>query len=97
GVAKQTAFGQLFVSLLPALFIAAVLAVTYRLATAPVVEASTAGLIEAGGLVAAPASERELSTELIGQPRAEEQEAAAKEAPAEGPKRVAPPEAKTEP
>src|SRR5438552_465450 len=42
GVAKQTALGQLFVSLLPALFIAAVLAVTYRLATAPEVQASTA-------------------------------------------------------
>src|SRR5438034_1314147 len=96
GVAKQTAFGQLFVSLLPALFIAAVLAVTYRLATAPVVEASTAGLIEAGGLVAAPASERELSTELIGQPRAEEQEAAAKEAPAETTKEATSPAAKTE-
>jgi len=32
----------------PALFIAALLGVTYRMATAPEVEASTAGLIEAG-------------------------------------------------
>src|SRR5205814_2385362 len=76
GVAKQTVFGQLFVSLLPALFIAAVLAVTYRLATAPVVEASTAGLIEAGGLIAAPAAERELSTELIGQSAEDKKEPA---------------------
>jgi TRAP-type mannitol/chloroaromatic compound transport system permease large subunit len=96
GVAKQTAFAQLFVSLLPALAIAAVLAVTYRLATAPEVQASTAGLIEAGGLVAAPASERELSTELIGQPGAEEREPATKEAAPEATKQAAPPEAKTE-
>src|SRR5438874_3983438 len=96
GVDKQTALGQLFVSLLPALFIAAVLAVTYRLATAPEVVASTAGLIEAGGLVAAPASERELSTELIGQTAAEEKEPAAKEAPPEVAKQAAPSETKTE-
>ncbi|HEY2969284.1 MAG TPA: TRAP transporter large permease subunit [Casimicrobiaceae bacterium] len=96
GVPKQTAFAQLFVSLLPALAIAAVLAVTYRLATAPEVQASTAGLIEAGGLVAAPASERELSTELIGQPGAEEREPATKEAAPEATKQAAPPEAKTE-
>jgi TRAP-type mannitol/chloroaromatic compound transport system permease large subunit len=36
------------------------------MATAPVVEASTAGLIEAGGLVAAPEQESEVSTGLIG-------------------------------
>ena len=51
---RRTVLGQLFVTLVPALFIAAVLGVTYRMATAPEVEASTAGLIEAGGLVAAP-------------------------------------------
>ena len=89
GVAKPVAFRQLIVSLLPALFMAAVLAVTYRMATAPEVQASTAGLIEAGGLVAAPASERELSTELIGQPAAEESEPAAKEAAPEEAKQAA--------
>jgi TRAP-type mannitol/chloroaromatic compound transport system permease large subunit len=95
GVAKRTVLGQLLVTLLPALFIAAILGVTYRLATAPEVEASTAGLIQAGGLVAAPAQEREMSTELIGQPAAEESEGA-KEAPAEAAKQALPAEAKTE-
>src|SRR2546428_10119012 len=47
-IAKRTALGQLMVTLIPLLFIAAVLGVTYRMATAPEVEASTAGLIEAG-------------------------------------------------
>ncbi|TMG85423.1 MAG: TRAP transporter large permease subunit [Betaproteobacteria bacterium] len=94
GIAKRTALTQLFVSLLPALFIAAVLAVTYRLATAPEVEASTAGLIEAGGLVAAPASERELSTGLIGGSEAEEKDTGVKEAPSEEAK-TPPSEAKT--
>jgi TRAP-type mannitol/chloroaromatic compound transport system permease large subunit len=57
--------------------------------------ASTAGLIEAGGLVAAPASERELSTGLIGVPEAEEKESGVKEAPAEATKEALPAEAKT--
>jgi TRAP-type mannitol/chloroaromatic compound transport system permease large subunit len=48
GVPKRTALAQLFVTLLPAFFFAAVLAITYQGATAPVVEASTAGLQEAG-------------------------------------------------
>ena len=86
----------MFVTLLPALFIAAVLGVTYQVATAPVIEASTAGLIEAGGLVAAPASEKELSTGLIGVPEAEEQESGVKEPPAEGAKEALPAQAKTE-
>jgi len=65
-VAKRTVLAQLFVTLLPALFIAALLGVTYRMTTAPEVEASTAGLIEAGGLIAAPEPEREASSGLIG-------------------------------
>src|SRR5205814_4940173 len=48
------------------------------------------------GLVAAHATERELSTELICQPAAEEKEPAAKEAPPEVAKQAAPPETKTE-
>src|SRR5438445_10364988 len=47
GAAKQTALAQSLVTLLPALFIAALLAVTYRSATAPLVDASTAGSLEA--------------------------------------------------
>src|SRR3989441_797730 len=84
GVAKHTALAQLLVTLVPALVIVAVLGITYRMATAPEVEASTAGLIEAGGLVAAPGPEREASTGLIGAPEAEEQESGATIPPAEG-------------
>jgi len=81
GVAKRTVLAQLFVTLLPALFIAAILGITYRMTTAPVVEASTAGLIEAGGLVAAPEQESEVSTGLIGA----QEESDTKEPSAESP------------
>src|SRR5439155_3038457 len=84
GVAKGTVLTQLFVTLLPALFIAALLGATYRMATAPEVEASTAGLIEAGGLVAAPEQEREASSGLIGMQ--EPEESGIKESPAESSK-----------
>ncbi|MFA5912941.1 MAG: TRAP transporter large permease subunit [Burkholderiales bacterium] len=47
GAAKRTALGQLIVTLLPALFLVAVLGITYRVATTPEV-VDTAGLIEAG-------------------------------------------------
>jgi len=87
GVSKGTVAGQFIVSLVPALFIVAILGVTYRIATAPEVEASTAGLIEVGGLTAAPEPEREASTGLIGAPEAEEKESSElKEPPAEGAK-----------
>jgi TRAP-type mannitol/chloroaromatic compound transport system permease large subunit len=66
GVPKSTVTGQLVISILPALFMVAALAVVYRWVTAPEIEVNTAGLIEAGGLVAAPAGEREESTGLIG-------------------------------
>ena len=95
-VPRRTAFGQLFVTLIPALFIAAILGVTYRIATAPEVAASTAGLIEAGGLIAAPAPEREASTGLIGGTEPEEKETGAKEPPAEVGKEASPAEAGTE-
>jgi len=81
GVAKRTLLAQLLVTLVPALFIAALLGVTYRMTTAPVVEASTAGLIEAGGLVAAPEQESEASTGLIGA----QEESDTKEPSAESP------------
>src|SRR5213594_4220787 len=84
GVAKRTVLAQLFVTLVPALFVAAVLGTTYRMATAPEVEASTAGLIEAGGLVAAPEPEREASSGLIGMQ--EPEESGIKESPAESSK-----------
>jgi len=90
GVAKGTVLTQLFVTLLPALFIAALLGATYRMATAPEVEASTAGLIEAGGLVAAPEQEREQSTDLIGSQEPEDKESGVKEPSAESSEAPAP-------
>ncbi len=72
GVRRRTVFGQLIVTLVPALAIAALLFSMYRTTTAPVVEASAAGLIEAGGEVAGAASSQEESTGLIGDPAAEE-------------------------
>jgi TRAP-type mannitol/chloroaromatic compound transport system permease large subunit len=86
GVPKRTVLAQLLVTLVPALFIAALLGVTYRMTTAPVVEASTAGLIEAGGLVAAPEQESEQSTGLIGAQEPEEKESGVKEPSAEAAK-----------
>jgi TRAP-type mannitol/chloroaromatic compound transport system permease large subunit len=96
GIAKRTVLGQLLVALLPALFIAAILGVTYRLATAPEVEASTAGLIQAGGLVAAPEQEREGTTGLIGGAEPEEKETGVKEPPADVAKEASPAEARSE-
>jgi TRAP-type mannitol/chloroaromatic compound transport system permease large subunit len=95
GVAKRTVLAQLFVTLLPALFIVAVLGVIHRVATAPEVEASTAGLIEVGGLAAASEPEKEASTSAIGAPEAEEKEAGVEEPPAERAKEALPAEAKT--
>jgi TRAP-type mannitol/chloroaromatic compound transport system permease large subunit len=96
GVAQRTVLAQLLVTLLPALFIAALLGTTYRMTTAPEVEASTAGLIEAGGLVAAPEQEREESTGLIGAPAAEQEESGVKEPSAESSKAPNAPQAAAE-
>ena len=101
GVSKPAALGQLVVSLLPALFIVAVLGLSYRLATAPVIEASTAGLVEAGGLVAAPeqqaseSSTGESSTGLSTLPEAGE--TGLKEPPSEAPKELGLPPGAEEP
>jgi len=91
GVAKRTVLAQLIVTLVPALFIAGLLGVTYRMTTAPVVEASTAGLIEAGGLVAAPEQESEVSTGLIG--AQEPEDSGVKEPSADSSKAPAAPQA----
>ena len=53
GVPKRTVLGLLTMSLLPVITIVVLLGVTYRSATAPEVEASTAGLVQAGGAVGA--------------------------------------------
>jgi len=65
GVSKGTALGQLLLSLLPALAIAGVLALTYSAVTKPLQEADTAGLVEAGGSFAADIKEE---TGLVGAP-----------------------------
>src|SRR5262245_33651474 len=84
GVPKRTVLAQLFVSLLPGLVILALLGVTFRAATAPVIEASTAGLVQAGEAVAADIKEE--STGLIGEAPPEEEESKPDE-----PKGLAPP------
>jgi len=94
GVPRRTILAQLVVTLIPALAIVAILGTSYRIATAPDVQASTAGLIEAGGAIAADASESEQSSGLIGAPDAEEEpadkpEALALPAPAEEAKKPA--------
>jgi len=89
GVAQRTVLAQFLVSLLPALVIAAALGLTWQAATAPAVEASTAGLVQAGGLVAADIKEE--STGLIGAPDA--QHSGLEEPPAEDVKEGAPPSA----
>ena len=94
-VPKGTALTQLLVALLPALFVVAILGVTYRIATAPEVEVNTAGLIQAGGLVAAPEQEGAGSTGLIGAGEPEEKETGVKEPPAEGLKEASPAESAT--
>src|SRR5258708_5388398 len=58
GVAKRTVLAQLFVTLPPALFIAAVLSVTYPPATAPEVEGSPGRPVEAGGAAPPPRRQR---------------------------------------
>jgi TRAP-type mannitol/chloroaromatic compound transport system permease large subunit len=90
GAAKRTALGQLLVTLVPALFVAAVLGIVYQWVTTPETEASTAGLIQAGGLVAAPAPDRESSTGLIGAAEPEEADAGAKEPAADAAKEAQP-------
>jgi TRAP-type mannitol/chloroaromatic compound transport system permease large subunit len=64
--------GQLIVSLVPALAIIVLLGLTFRSATAPEIVASTAGLIEAGGDVAAAATSQEQEAGIIGEPPPEE-------------------------
>ena len=77
GIARAAVLGQLLVTLIPALFIGAMLGVTWQFATAPEVEASTAGLVQAGGLIAADVKEE--STGLIGAEEPEETKSDAKE------------------
>src|SRR5688572_11651217 len=93
GVAKRTIFGQLTLTLLPAIVIVAFLGLMFRSATAPETEASVAGLIQAGGEYAAAASSQEEGG-LIGQPEEEKAEGA-QEPPAEMTAEAAAPAAET--
>jgi TRAP-type mannitol/chloroaromatic compound transport system permease large subunit len=94
GVAKRTVLGQLFVTLMPGLFIVAVLAITWQMTTTPEAEVNTAGLVQAGGLVAADVKEE--SAGLIGGVQEpEKEESGVKEPPAEEAKKDAPAEAKS--
>jgi TRAP-type mannitol/chloroaromatic compound transport system permease large subunit len=68
GVPKTAVLGQLVATLLPLLVAVALVTLTYRSVTEPVVEMNTAGLIESGGALAAAGSESEASTGLIGAP-----------------------------
>jgi TRAP-type mannitol/chloroaromatic compound transport system permease large subunit len=85
GVPKRTALTQLVVFFLPALVIAALLGMTYRAATAPGAEASTAGLVEVGSLAAPAGEQADSSSGVIGGAEEEEEPAATAEAPAEEP------------
>jgi len=48
GVARGTAYGQLLITLIPAFFVAGILAISWQFATAPAAVVDTAGLVEAG-------------------------------------------------
>jgi TRAP-type mannitol/chloroaromatic compound transport system permease large subunit len=96
GVSKHAALAQLVVTLIPAIAIITVLAVVYRSATAPEVEASTAGLIQAGGEVAAAATSQEQDTGLIGQ-APPEADTGVKEPPVEAPRELGAPAGAAEP
>ncbi len=65
GVPMNAVIGQLIVTLLPALIVFATLGLAFHLATAPVAQVDTSGLVEAGGALAAPTDEA--PSGLIGQ------------------------------
>jgi len=78
GISRRAAFGQLLVTLMPALAIAAALGVTYRAATAPAVEVE----VVSSGLIGVPLEPKE--TELIGVAPAEPEAPGINEPQAEG-------------
>ena len=95
GVEQRTVLAQLVVTLVPALFVVAVLGVTWQLATAPEAEVDTAGLVQAGGLMAADVKEE--SAGLIGAPDAEKGDSGLQEPPREGPQELGVPPGTEEP
>jgi TRAP-type mannitol/chloroaromatic compound transport system permease large subunit len=81
GVPARSAWSQFVISLLPAIVIAGALAMTYQLATKPAAQVDTAGLVEAGGAIAADIKEE--SVGLIGSAPTEEAAEPQPAAPAE--------------
>ena len=71
GVPRRTVYFQLFITLIPALFIVGLLSVAFRSATAPVFAVSESGLIELGGGVGIETTSQERESGLIGAPQAE--------------------------
>jgi len=88
-VKKSTVLAQLFVTLVPALFIVAVLGVTWQLATTPEAAVDTTGLVQSGGGMVDDTKEE--STGLFSQTEADEAEGGLKEPAAEGVIEAAPP------
>ncbi len=72
GVPRGAVWGQWVVALLPALVIVGALVVVQRAATAPSAQVQTAGLVQAGGAVAADVQE-EAPAGLAAAPQAEEE------------------------
>ena len=90
GIQKSTLLGQFVVTLLPALFVVAMLGVTWQMATTPEAAVDTTGLVQAGGGVVEDVKEGE-SEGLLSQ--SEPDEGGLKEPQAEGAKEAAPPTA----
>jgi TRAP-type mannitol/chloroaromatic compound transport system permease large subunit len=100
GVAKRTVFAQLFVTLVPLFFIACMVALTYRAATAPQVEENTVGIQAAGFASETQSEEPDMvgGAPVAGAPEAQASAPAAEEAskPAQTPEQPAAPAAQKE-
>jgi TRAP-type mannitol/chloroaromatic compound transport system permease large subunit len=90
GVEKSTVLGQLFVTLVPGLFIVAVLGLTWQFATSPETVADTTGLVQSGGLVS---DVKEESTGLFSQTAVDQAEGGLQDPPDESVKEAASPAA----
>ena len=87
---KQTVLGQLVISALPAISIAALLLMIYIGSTAPEVPVDTSGLVQAGGVIAAADDK---PAELGGLQEPPKEDSGLKEPPGAEPLKVAPPAA----
>ncbi|HWI14072.1 MAG TPA: TRAP transporter large permease subunit, partial [Burkholderiales bacterium] len=88
GVPSRTALAQFVISLLPALVIAGVLLMTYRLATAPVV-VDTTGLVESGSeVVETPSDQGGLAEPPVEETKPEQLGGATEAKPESGPQQL---------